>query len=94
MHEAHEIYPAFSPDGKWLAFSSDRHGSYDVFVVSVRGGRPRRLTFDSAADFVAGWSPDERGRRVWGRPACLLVLADGSLLISDDGNGKIYRVTY
>src|SRR5260221_8090668 len=58
MHEAHEINPAFSPDGKWLAFSSDRHGSYDVFVVSVRGGRPRRLTFDSAADFVVGWSPD------------------------------------
>jgi tricorn protease len=58
MHEAHEIYPMFSPDGKWLAFSSDRHGSYDVFVVPVRGGRPKRLTFDSAADFVVGWSPD------------------------------------
>src|SRR5262249_27695301 len=33
-------------------------GSYDVFVVSSQGGKPRRLTFDSAADLVCGWSPD------------------------------------
>jgi tricorn protease len=58
LHEAHDTTPAFSPDGKWLAFSSNRHGSYDVFVVPVEGGRPRRLTYDSAADMVCGWSPD------------------------------------
>jgi tricorn protease len=57
-HPAHDINPVFSPDGKYLAFSSNRHGSYDVFVVPTRGGRPRRLTFDSAADLVAGWAPD------------------------------------
>src|SRR5713226_6133667 len=58
MHEAHDIFPVFSPDGRWLAFSSNRHGSYDVFVVPARGGKPKRLTFDSAADLVSGWSPD------------------------------------
>src|SRR6516165_5746903 len=58
MHEAHDIAPVFSPDGRMLAFSSNRHGSYDVFVVPVQGGRPRRLTFDSATDMVTGWSPD------------------------------------
>jgi tricorn protease len=58
LHEAHDFCPVFSPDGRWLAFSSNRHGSYDVFVVSVKGGKPRRLTFDSAADIVSGWSPD------------------------------------
>jgi tricorn protease len=58
MHEAHDTYPVFSPDGKWLAFSSNRHGSYDVFVVPVQGGKPRRLTYDSASDIVSGWSPD------------------------------------
>src|SRR5258708_15400855 len=58
MHRAHEHSPVFSPDGKMLAFSSNRHGSYDVFVVPVQGGKPRRLTFDSAADLVTGWAPD------------------------------------
>jgi tricorn protease len=58
IHEAHDIYPCFSPDGKWLAFSSTRFGGYDVFVVPVQGGKPRRLTFDSTSDFVTGWSPD------------------------------------
>src|SRR5437660_7557813 len=58
MHEKHDIYPAFSPDGKKLAFSSNRHGSYDVFCVPVQGGKPARLTFDSADDIVNDWSPD------------------------------------
>src|SRR6059058_1518441 len=58
QHLAHDIRPCFSPDGRWIAFSSNRHGSYDVFVVSSRGGKPRRLTFDSADDYPTGWSPD------------------------------------
>jgi tricorn protease len=58
MHEAHDVYPVFSPDGRMIAFSSNRHGSYDVFVVPVQGGKPKRLTFDSANDIVNGWSPD------------------------------------
>jgi tricorn protease len=58
MHEAHDINPVFSPDGKWLAFSSNRHGQYDVFVAPAVGGKPRRLTFDSGNDMVNGWTPD------------------------------------
>src|SRR6478735_7820360 len=58
MHEAHDINPVFSPDGKYLAFSSNRHGSYDVFVVPAVGGKPRRLTYDSGHDMVTGWTPD------------------------------------
>ncbi len=57
-HPAHDIMPVFSPDGRALAFSSNRHGSYDVYVVPVQGGRPRRLTVDSATEMVCGWSPD------------------------------------
>ncbi len=58
MHEAHDYAPVFSPDGRSLAFSSNRHGSYDVFVVPTVGGKPKRLTFDSGADIVTGWTPD------------------------------------
>ena len=61
MHEAHDINPAFSPDGRFLAFSSNRHGSYDVFVVPAVGGKPKRLTFDSGHDMVSGWTPDGTG---------------------------------
>ena len=58
MHEAHDYAPVFSPDGRSLAFSSNRHGSYDVFVVPTVGGKPKRLTFDSGHDVVTGWTPD------------------------------------
>src|ERR1700687_2478707 len=58
LHAAHDTAPVFSPDGRSIAFSSNRHGSYDVFVVSALGGKPKRLTFDSAQDLVNGWTPD------------------------------------
>src|SRR5579871_5433835 len=44
-HSAHDIAPVFSPDGRQIAFSSNRHGSYDIYVVANQGGRPTRLTF-------------------------------------------------
>ena len=47
-HQARDVYPRFSPDGKWIAFSSARNGNSDVFVISVAGGKPRQLTFHSA----------------------------------------------
>ena len=39
-----DIYPRFSPDGRWIAFSSNRYGNNDVFVIAAEGGAPRRLT--------------------------------------------------
>jgi tricorn protease len=57
-HPAHDLAPVFSPDGRHIAFSSNRHGGYDIYVVPVQGGRPTRLTFDSASDMVCGWAPD------------------------------------
>src|SRR5215468_9008794 len=33
VHGARDVYPRFSPDGKWIAFSSNRQGNYDVFVM-------------------------------------------------------------
>jgi len=61
-HPADEFAPAFSPDGKWLAFSARYDGNTDVYVVPVEGGQPRRLTWHPGVDTVTGWSVD--GKRV------------------------------
>jgi glucose/arabinose dehydrogenase len=45
-------------------------------------------------DFVAGWMLGETNPQVWGRPVGLLVLPDGSMLITDDGANKVWRVSY
>ncbi len=55
---ARDVYPRFSPDGEWIAFSSNRDGNDDVFVIPAAGGKPRQLTFHSANDTVVGWTPD------------------------------------
>jgi tricorn protease len=57
---AREIYPRFSPDGRWIAFSSDRYGNNDVFVVPAAGGAPTRLTFHTGNDEVVGWTRDSQ----------------------------------
>jgi tricorn protease len=61
-NKARDVYPRFSPDGNWIAFSSNRDGNYDVFVISATGGKPRQLTFHTADDNVVGWSAD--GKKV------------------------------
>src|SRR5450432_1388084 len=61
-NKARDVYPRFSPDGKWIAFSSNRDGNYDVFVIPAAGGKPKQLTFHTADDNVVGWSPD--GKRI------------------------------
>jgi tricorn protease len=61
-NRAREVYPRFSPDGKWIAFSSNRYGNNDVFVVPSAGGTPKRLTYHTGSDEVVGWTRD--GTRV------------------------------
>lgn len=48
--------PLVSPDGKWLAFSSDIQGNNDVYVVPVSGGQTVQLTFHEAPDVPVSWS--------------------------------------
>lgn len=70
------------------------HGSWNrdtptgakVVRVRVRNGRPV-----SYEDFITGWQGDTGAR--WGRPVDFAVLRDGSVLVSDDNGGTIFRVT-
>ncbi len=48
---AHDTQPIWSPDGKTIAFASDRDGSMDVYVVSKDGGTPIRVTTHSTAEY-------------------------------------------
>jgi tricorn protease len=61
VNKARDAYPRFSPDGKWIAFSSDRNGNLDVFLIPAGGGAAKQLTHHSAEDTVVGWTPDGNG---------------------------------
>lgn len=72
------------------------HGSWDRsskvgFKVSlVRVQDSKAVSYEP---FVSGWL-NEQDQKAWGRPVDVLVLADGSMLVSDDRAGVIYRITY
>jgi tricorn protease len=53
-----ESSPAFSPDGKWIAFSAQYEGNTDVYLVSADGGVPKRLTWHPGNDVVQGFTAD------------------------------------
>ena len=69
--------------GSW---NRSRKAGYRVSVVHLEGNRAVRYEA-----FVTGWMENEQA---WGRPADVLAMPDGSLLISDDHAGAIYRVVY
>ncbi|HET6852941.1 MAG TPA: PDZ domain-containing protein [Pyrinomonadaceae bacterium] len=80
--------PHFSPDGRWIAFSGEYAGNFDVYVVPAEGGEPRRLTWHPGADLVEGWTPDGRSilfssnRGSWapiGMPRFWTVPAEGGI---------------
>jgi tricorn protease len=59
-HPARDRQPHFSPDGKEIAFISDRSGSPQVHVLPVAGGTPRQLSFHTAGFTLQEWTPDGR----------------------------------
>ncbi|MNR94399.1 Glucose / Sorbosone dehydrogenase [compost metagenome] len=83
-------FPAEYRGDAFVAF----HGSWDrnpptgykVVRVRFENGKPKRYE-----DFATGWL---RGRTDWGRPVDVLTAPDGSLFVTDDSGGRIYRITY
>ncbi|MCT2564539.1 S41 family peptidase [Chryseobacterium herbae] len=58
--DGEEINPRISPDGKWLAFSSNQYGNYDVYVMPVEGGTIKQLTFHTGKDEIENWGWDSK----------------------------------
>ncbi|MEE8523823.1 MAG: protein kinase, partial [Thermoanaerobaculia bacterium] len=56
--------PAFSPDGEWVAFSSNRSGNLDLYKVATSSGAIRRITEDAADDWDPAFTSDSR-QIVW-----------------------------
>jgi dipeptidyl aminopeptidase/acylaminoacyl peptidase len=56
----HDRHPRWSPDGQWLAFESNRDGSYQIWVMPAAGGEARKLTTISTEATSPVWSPDGR----------------------------------
>ena len=55
---SYETQPIWSPDGKTLAFASDRNGNFDIYTVSSEGGVAQRITTNSAYETPLAFSPD------------------------------------
>jgi Tol biopolymer transport system component len=61
-HSAYDYAPVWSPDGRFLAFASDRYGNFDIYIVSAKGGKPSRITTNSAKETPWIFTPD--GKRI------------------------------
>jgi glucose/arabinose dehydrogenase len=91
-----KMFPKEYQGDAFVAF----HGSWNraklsgYTIVRIPFDDKGRLEGNKYENFVSGWLPDENSNEVWGRPVGLLVAADGSLLITDDGARKIWRVSY
>lgn len=87
-------FPAEYQGGAFLCF----HGSWNrsmrvgqsVGFIPFKDGKPS----GPLREVLTGWMLGPDKREVWGRPVGLLQLPDGSLLISDDGGNKIWRLSY
>ncbi|MGB6788709.1 MAG: hypothetical protein WBE20_11290, partial [Candidatus Acidiferrales bacterium] len=65
-----ELFPHFSPDGKWIAFTGQYDGNFNVYVIPAEGGQPRQLTFVpdigpipermGPNNEVIAWTPDSK----------------------------------
>lgn len=55
---SYECTPIWSPDGKQIAFASDRNGNFDLFVMPSTGGTPKRITNHSSAEIPSAFSND------------------------------------
>lgn len=74
--------------GSWNRSAEAGHTGHQLTMVSQENGQGT-----SYEPFITGWLNKETNK-AWGRPVDILVLEDGSILVSDDLSGTVYRVTY
>ena len=81
-NKAYDYSPIWSPDGKTIAFASDRYGNFDIYTVSSKGGTPKRVTTHSAKDTPWTFTPDGKSilfTSLIQDPASSVVFPKGSM---------------
>src|ERR1051325_5128568 len=59
-HPDYDSRPIYSPDGKWLAFTSTRTGNGDIYTLNLTTNELKRVTYDDAFDDASAWSRDSK----------------------------------
>jgi glucose/arabinose dehydrogenase len=87
-------FPASYQGGAFIAehgsWNRSTRSGYQVAFVAFKDGKPSA----DPVPFMTGLVPDPKSTDVYGRPVGVATASDGSLLVSDDGIGVIYRITY
>lgn len=85
-------FPAHYKNGAFVgqhgSWNRDPISGYKVLFVPFKGGKPS----GPPQDFLTGFIADQAKADVYGRPVCVMVLTDGSLLVSDDGSNTIWKI--
>ncbi|MEE9442799.1 MAG: S41 family peptidase [candidate division Zixibacteria bacterium] len=58
IHDAVDARPFYSPDGKYILFTSWRFNNADAFIIPAEGGQARQITFHTSYDYGSGWTPE------------------------------------
>src|SRR5579864_6218388 len=87
-HPAKDRQPKFSPDGKQIAFISEREGTPQVFVMPAEGGTPVQLTFHTAGYELLGWAADGKRLLISSQRDNFWRHADRFFLVSTDGKAS------
>ena len=58
INQASDDDPVWSPDGNWIAFSTNRDGNFEIYVMTSTGDNQTNLTNNSGNDYEPSWSPD------------------------------------
>ena len=58
IHQANDYLPKWNYDGTQIAFSSNRWGNDDLFIIKAEGSNPTRITYRSSGDILSDWTKD------------------------------------
>jgi glucose/arabinose dehydrogenase len=90
-----QTFPQKYRNGAFVAFrgswNRDQGTGYKVVFVPFDASGKAQGYYE---DFLTGFLTNPAGPDTWGRPVGLLVLRDGSLLVTEEANGRIYRIQY